>query len=210
MSSLLCDKIRKPITVLVCSFLACVWISANSTDLVAQESFENFRITKIRKPGVLKTISSLSEFQENQQESMAEISGTLMDGQSLIKPIMDIQLNVVDEKEPRPEDLSAQKRQLNYGRDFPGNFQNRIASWCAPNIRYQPLYFENVGLERYGYNPHGDIWQPAASALHFGTSFAILPVSTIREHPADCTWPLGFCRPGSLSPQIRNRWWLWR
>lgn len=200
--------IRKPLTILVLSFavgsmLDCLAESAGAQELdpaerVAQESRNLFEIRSARY------------YYQEDATPEEELKSLLVDGQELTKPIMDIDMVVIDPSDNRPDDLSRQKSGLNYGRDYPGNFQHRFAMWCAPNIRYQPLYFEHVNLERYGYNHCGDFWQPVDSAVHFANSFALMPFNMLRDRPGSCTYPLGFCRPGSIAPQTRDRWLLWR
>ncbi len=76
-------------------------------------------------------------------------------------------------------------------------------AWAAPDIRYQPLYFEDVALERYGQTPCGcELRQTALSAAHFFKSAALLPYQMIEQDPHSCDWPLGFCRPGTDAPFV--------
>ena len=81
-------------------------------------------------------------------------------------------------------------------------------AWAAPNIRYQPLYLEDVALERYGQTPCG--WAEAVvSYAHFFKSTALLPYSMLKECPHSCDSPLGYCRPGAAAPKIIQRH-FWR
>lgn len=82
-------------------------------------------------------------------------------------------------------------------------------AWAAPNIRYQPLYFENVRLERYG-QTRGPWREVGDSARHFFISTALLPYHARFDHVRDCDYPLGFCRPGNSVPGTRQlHWWGW-
>lgn len=66
--------------------------------------------------------------------------------------------------------------------------------WEAPGTSYNPLYFEEPNLERYGYN-YGAI-QPFVSAGRFFGRVAILPYM-IGAYPLHETrYPLGYARPG--------------
>lgn len=80
----------------------------------------------------------------------------------------------------------------------------KLFAWVAPNIRYQPLYFEDVALERYGQTlpPYQ---QSLASSLHFFKSLVTLPNQMRHDRPASCDYPLGFCRPGNPTPCIYQR-----
>ena len=73
---------------------------------------------------------------------------------------------------------------------------NKLYAWAAPNIKHNPLYFEDVALERYG-QTKGLFRQPVASGLHFLKSAAFLPYHSIYDPVHSCDGPLGYCRPGS-------------
>ena len=81
-------------------------------------------------------------------------------------------------------------------------------TWAAPNIRYQPLYLEDIALERYGQTPCG--WAEAVvSYAHFFKSAALIPYSAFKDCPRSCDSPLGYCRPGAPAPKIIQRH-FWR
>lgn len=75
-----------------------------------------------------------------------------------------------------------------------------VFAWAAPDIRYQPLYFEDVALERYGQSS-GLLSQPVRSGVNFFKSFVSLPNQMRHDKPGSCDHPLGFCRPGSYVPE---------
>ena len=80
----------------------------------------------------------------------------------------------------------------------------KVFGWEAPSIHYQPLYFENVVLERYG-QTLPDYRQSVRSAIHFGTALTGLAFQ-IHETPSrSCDSPLGYCRPGNCVPQTTQR-----
>jgi len=74
----------------------------------------------------------------------------------------------------------------------------KVFAWAAPKIRYQPLYFEDAQLERYG-QTRGLNKQPLVSGFKFFRDAALLPLNAAIDHPHSCDGPLGFCRPGSPS-----------
>lgn len=76
--------------------------------------------------------------------------------------------------------------------------------WVAPGSTHNPLYFEDVNLERYGYS-HG-ILQPAISAAHFFGTLPALPYLMAANHPHECNYTLGHYRPGSCVPLRHHRW----
>lgn len=71
--------------------------------------------------------------------------------------------------------------------------------WQSPGISYQPLYFEDVALERYGQSRRG-LRQTLVSYGHFFTSAALLPLHMRKDPPYSCDYPLGYCRPGNCAP----------
>ena len=80
-------------------------------------------------------------------------------------------------------------------------------AWAAPNIRYQPLYFENVPLERYG-QTRSPLAEVAYGGIHFYRSLTLLPYHAAFDHPRSCDYPLGFCRPGNPTNKVRQfQWW---
>jgi hypothetical protein len=82
-------------------------------------------------------------------------------------------------------------------------------AWAAPNIRYQPLFFENVPLERYGQTP-GPWKEVGRGSLHFFSSLALWPYHARFDHIYECDSPLGFCRPGSQVASKRQlQFWGW-
>ena len=92
----------------------------------------------------------------------------------------------------------------NYGRVGPVSESVKLFAWEAPNIRYQPLYFEDVVLERYG-QTLTDYRQGIRSAIIFGTQFTGWSLALLEQNPKSCDHPLGFCRPGTCVPQTTQR-----
>ncbi|QDT14656.1 hypothetical protein [Alienimonas californiensis] len=72
--------------------------------------------------------------------------------------------------------------------------------WAAPNITYNPLYFQDVNLERYGH--HHGVLQPAASVGKFGVQLIGLPYQMALDPPHKCETPLGYYRPGDCAPKL--------
>jgi hypothetical protein len=70
--------------------------------------------------------------------------------------------------------------------------------WQASGYCHGPLYFEEVNLERYGYNC--GVLQPAASAAHFFGTLPFLPYKMAVDRPGTCIYTLGHERPGSYTP----------
>jgi hypothetical protein len=68
--------------------------------------------------------------------------------------------------------------------------------WQASAFCHQPLYFEEVNLERYGY-AHNKYIQPWFSAAHFFCTIPALPYLMTAEPPGECIYTAGHYRPGS-------------
>ena len=115
--------------------------------------------------------------------------------------INEIELRVV-EVERVPEDRS--ELLAGFGRVGPVSDSVKVFAWEAANIRYQPLYFEDVVLERYG-QTMPDYRQGFRSAAHFALSFTGLSLQLLETPPKSCDYPLGYCRPGTCVPQTRQR-----
>jgi len=91
-----------------------------------------------------------------------------------------------------------------FGRVGPVGESVKVFAWEAPNIRYQPLYFEDVVLERYG-QTLTDYRQGIRSAIRFGAAFTGLSLQLLETNPKSCDHPLGYCRPGTCVPQTTQR-----
>ncbi len=76
--------------------------------------------------------------------------------------------------------------------------------WSATSQRHQPLYFEEVNAERYGYTPAYRL-QPLISAGRFFVTIPALPYKMAVDCPRDCAYTLGHDRPGSCGPRRRHR-----
>ena len=75
--------------------------------------------------------------------------------------------------------------------------------WEAPGTAHNPLYFEEINLERYGYN-YGHL-QPIVSAAHFFATIPLLPYEMTVHPPHEEVYSLGYYRPGDAAPRQRRR-----
>jgi len=71
--------------------------------------------------------------------------------------------------------------------------------WLASDLCYNPLYFEDVALERYGHSYHPLI-QPFVSVGKFSGQLAGLPYQMVIDSPRKAMYPLGYYRPGEYAP----------
>lgn len=122
----------------------------------------------------------------------------------LFRPITSLDLDIRNAEQKRPQDRATEL--LNYSqRDWSAFEPISLAYlWEAPDIRFQPLYFQDIALERYGQTCRPG-QQVAQSAVHFGVNFLTLPYHLIIDPSWNCDTPYGYCRPGSNAPCIRER-----
>ncbi|HEX3998168.1 MAG TPA: hypothetical protein VHX65_06435 [Pirellulales bacterium] len=80
------------------------------------------------------------------------------------------------------------------------NWPTLSYSWNASAVGHNPLYFEDVNLERYGYS-HG-ILQPWISGGRFYLNVIFLPYHIVAHPPKEIQYPLGYCRPGDPAPPV--------
>lgn len=83
------------------------------------------------------------------------------------------------------------------GRDFICS----TVQWKASGACHNPLYFEQVQLERYGHET-GPILQPLISGSHFFLSIPMLPYKMGINPPNECQYALGYYRPGNCAPYM--------
>ena len=74
-------------------------------------------------------------------------------------------------------------------------------TWKASNLCHNPLYFEDVNLERYGHT-HGPVLEPLVQTAHFFGNIAVLPYKMGVHCPTECQYSLGYYRPGNCAPWI--------
>jgi hypothetical protein len=76
-----------------------------------------------------------------------------------------------------------------------------VFAWTASNIHYNPLYFQDVQLERYGHT-YGNCIQPFVSVGRFGVQLLALPYQMTLDPPCKEMYPLGYYRPGEPAPKL--------
>ena len=80
-----------------------------------------------------------------------------------------------------------------------GNYGG-FSCWCAPWVAYRPLYFEDVWLERHGYD-YGCL-QPVVSAAKFYGRIPLFPYMLGANPCRQCTYSLGLGRVGDCPPHF--------
>jgi hypothetical protein len=74
-----------------------------------------------------------------------------------------------------------------------------LLQWAASELDHQPLYFDDVPLERYGQSVCPCL-QPFFSAARFYGSLPVLPYKVGLDPPCDCVSTLGHYRVGTCAP----------
>ena len=85
-----------------------------------------------------------------------------------------------------------------HGYGMARGWYNSSIAWNNPGIAHHPLWFQDLNLERYGYN-YG-IGQTLVSSVKFCADAALLPYNLIAQPPCDCVYTLGYDRPGNCVP----------
>ncbi|MDA8743932.1 hypothetical protein N9N28_04790 [Rubripirellula amarantea] len=84
----------------------------------------------------------------------------------------------------------------------PRSWTPATMTWKASNLCHNPLYFEDVNLERYGHT-HGPVLEPIVQTAHFFGNIAVLPYKMGVHGPTECQYSLGYYRPGNCAPWIK-------
>lgn len=84
----------------------------------------------------------------------------------------------------------------------PRSWKPITMTWKASNLCHNPLYFEDVNLERYGHT-HGPVLEPIVQTAHFFGNIAVLPYKMGVHCPTECQYALGYYRPGNCAPWIK-------
>jgi len=152
----------------------------------------------------LKSLQTLDDKSLDQELADETIASLFKKGEWPRKGIGEINLDICESSGKAPEEIAGKLMNSLTGQWSVFNPAPKTFCWAAPDIRYQPLYFEDVPLERYG-QTRGTNLQTVKSGVHFFTSIALLPSHMRHDHPGNCDYPLGFCRPGDDVPYTIQR-----
>lgn len=75
-----------------------------------------------------------------------------------------------------------------------------VLQWAPSNLWYHPLYFQDVGLERYGHT-HKPWIQPFVSSTKFFGQAVGLPYQMVLHPPRSREFALGYYQPGEWAPK---------
>ena len=122
------------------------------------------------------------------------------------KPITTLGVDITLPEGKLPDDQSqALVSDVQLAANLPRPWPTQVYHWQAAATRHQPLYFEEINAERYGYTCHWTL-QPAVSTAHFFGTLPALPYLMAANCPTECQYTLGHYRPGSCPPR-RRHWW---
>ena len=118
-----------------------------------------------------------------------------------LKKISELQVNIRFSKARKPEDRFAG---VQAGAFVQREYRPVILGWETPDLCYHPLFFEDIGLERYGQD--AGLLQPVLSGAHFFGRVATLPLHAMTRRPRSLDFPLGHYRPGNCNPYLHYSW----
>jgi hypothetical protein len=132
------------------------------------------------------------------------------------KPFTELNINIAQPEGRLPANLAGpcweQINQQEGANAATRSWQLFVYQWNATCLCYQPLYFEEANLERYGYQcgdrccyPCECCIQPFASLAHFFGTVPLLPYCMMADCPGNCNYTLGNYRPGNCNP-LRWQW----
>jgi len=136
---------------------------------------------------------------------------TAADLSDSLKPLADVSLGIGTEGLV-PADCHAAQEELAEAGDLysPRTHTGSMFHWQASRLGHNPLYFEDVPLERHGHSVHPCL-QPALSGARFFGNVPILPYRMGLDHPCEYDYTLGHRRPGSCAEHLRERLpWDWK
>ncbi|MCH2182091.1 MAG: hypothetical protein MK108_08815 [Mariniblastus sp.] len=149
------------------------------------------------------------ELKQDDKQPPVTALGTELDKWPL-QSIDQISLDIRDKAKVVPRDRSGlliNESKSNWNDFYP---TQKDFAWCPPDISYQPLYFQDIALERYGQIPYRCAGvQEALSGVHFFASAMTLPFQVLADPPCCCEYPLGYCRPGNPAPSTFQDCLFW-
>ncbi len=125
------------------------------------------------------------------------------DDKKFNKPIQELTVDITPAPPEGGIDLPDRPKECPHGGDqhVPRQWGPITYTWKASGLCHNPLYFEDVHLERYGHS-WGPYLQPIISGGHFFLSIPTLPYKMGLNPPNECIYTLGYYRPGSCAPYM--------
>ena len=124
------------------------------------------------------------------------------------RPISEVRTDIRMTERELPADRAEQlfTSAADYSREAVNRqeWSNSEVWWSATEFSHQPLYFDDVLLERYGQTPCRLV-KPALSGVHFFGAIALLPGKMAADHPCAHLSTLGYHRPGICVEPMRKK-----
>lgn len=154
--------------------------------------------------GVAVIAPSMSFGQEADSAGLQASKDPLAKLRARLKPISDISIAIKPKGDVLPVDYA--KEVFTTTSDSYANRDWAVLPfhWEASELVFQPPYWEHTPLERYG-QTRSPVLQPVISGAHFFGSFAIIPYKIGIDRTHDHISTLGYYRPGSATPCLRQR-----
>lgn len=147
--------------------------------------------------------ATISQAQNESTPPLPTSCGDEASLRSQFKPIGDVQIRLHPGEDVQvPDDCSVILFQ-SARPDTARSNAYREVHWLPTNFFHQPLYFDDMPLERYGQTicPR---WQPVISGARFFLTVPIVPYKIGVDRPYDCVTTLGLYRPGICAPCTRE------
>lgn len=188
-----------------------------------QSRFVNWRLSSTYLEGCVPEGYSLRHFIEASQivefhaSTLAENGpvdqgGSFEDAKKIegneTRPIQQVSIDITPPEGELPMDRAEEKfEQLPEQIQLPGSHRLWCGTsfyWNASLLNHQPLYFEDVNLERNGFS-RGCLLQPVVSGMKFFGTLPALPYLMTADPPQETAFTLGQSRPGSHACFVSER-----
>lgn len=160
--------------------------------MVSQAAFNPFRIA---------TAGALEQSGRAQAEKLCKLS-TGGDPRRPAMTSLGVDISLPAGQLPTTE-TQALVADISLAGDMPRPWPTQVYNWQAAATRHQPLYFEEINAERYGYSCNW-VAQPLVSTAHFFATIPALPYLKTANCPGECQYTLGHYRAGSCPPYRRH------
>lgn len=169
--------------------------SANRSAVVAEETESPESLQ--RDPRIVASLAARRRFEE--QADPSELQNLPVRSINEIRPFLDDQVD----DDIRKFAIDQYSRYQPYqGQPYSDRlFPDVVMAWQAHDLYYQPLYFEDPALERYGHTYPFLVQSFVSSGRFFGQILTFPYHATIKP-PMSKESPLGYYRPGECAPHL--------
>lgn len=187
-----------------------------------QERFVNWRLSSMELQGCMPegydllcfaTVVNQAEFHGTPLavNGPVDAGGTREQAEAIEGPesksITQLSIDITPPEGELPPDHAAEKfDELALQVHIPGTHRDWCGTsfyWNASLLNHQPLYFEDVNLERHGFS-YG-VWQPFVSGAQFFSRLPALPYLMTAQPPHETQFSLGETRPGNHANYVATR-----